>query len=420
MFKNWICVGALLAVSALSCSLFAASPDDFEVLNGPSVPGQLYVPPEAAESPRPLVLFLHGAGETGRNNRGQINGNIDNLLNASKDRGAFLYAPQATTVSGGIYNWDDMERTDTVMAVINGAIDEYNIDPDRVYITGLSMGGGGTWNMSSRYPERFAAAVPIAGVRAASDFDPSVMLEVPSWAFHARNDGVITKQRSRDRVNEMLVAAGEPTIDSFPANDDSSTTFEYQLQDLETGTDIQYTELPTGGHGIWGGVYNMPEVFDWMFAKSRVGDPYPTGDYNSDRGVGVHDLDLLIAAINDGSNEARFDLNGNGVVDVEDRDEWLSTFEQSLVGDANLDGTVDSGDLNIVGLNWQSDSVSGWAQGDFNGDGKVNSSDLNDVGRNWRVSGAAAAPASVPEPNGTLLAMLALVGLLARRRDCLS
>ncbi len=418
MLKHGTCVGALVAISSLCCSLFAASPDDFEVFSGPGVPGRLFVPSEAAtsETARPFFLFLHGAGESGLNNRNQINGNIDNLLSASKERGAFLYAPQAATQSGGIYEWDDRTRTDAVMSMVSNAVDQYNIDPDRVYITGLSMGGGGTWNMSTRYPDRFAAAVPIAGVRAASDFDPSVMLDTPSWAFHARNDTVITKQRSRDRVNEMLEAAGEPAIESFPADNDSATTFEFQFQDPQNGTDIKYTELPTGGHGIWGSVYNMPEVYDWMFTKSLVGVPYPTGDYNDNRGITARDLDLLIAAIKDGSNETEFDLDGNGVVDSEDRDQWLTTFKQSLLGDANLDGTVDSADLNIVGLNWQNASASGWSQGDFNGDGLVNSSDLNDVGRNWNASGAAAAPASVPEPTGALLVMLALAGMLASRR----
>ena len=88
-----------------------------------------------------MILFLHGAGETGSDNLLQINGNIDNLLSSAKERGAFLYAPQATTVAGSIFNWNDVDRTNGVMAKIDEVLANQNADQNRVYITGLSMGG---------------------------------------------------------------------------------------------------------------------------------------------------------------------------------------------------------------------------------------------------------------------------------------
>ena len=270
MLKLSVPVGCVFLLSVLlSLPLNAADPSDFVDFSTEGLPGQLFVPPEAEDSARPIIVFLHGAGETGTNNRSQINNNIDNLLSAAKDHGAFLYAPQATTVQGGIFNWNDQDRTAGVMTMVDQILSDRNADMDRVYITGLSMGGGGTWNMVSRYPDRFAAAVPIAGVRTANDFEPANMLGTPTWAFHARNDGVITRERSRGVVNDILSAAGEPTL-TFPDNRDRST-FEFVSETL----DLAYTEYPTGGHGIWPRVYSTPEVYDWMFAQS-VPEPHST------------------------------------------------------------------------------------------------------------------------------------------------
>ena len=164
----------------------AANVSDFINFSHPSVPGRLYVPPEAADptNPRPLILFLHGSGETGTNNLAQINGNIDNLLQGAKDNGAFLYAPQATT-----FTWADPTRTANVMSMIDQALLDFNVDPNRLYVTGLSMGGGGVWNMLNRFDDRFAAGVPIAAVSPGGDFDPANLVGKPTWAFHARDDG---------------------------------------------------------------------------------------------------------------------------------------------------------------------------------------------------------------------------------------
>jgi len=254
----------------------AADPNeflDFSTTDGPSVPGRLYVPPEAATSARPVIVFLHGAGEAGTNNFSQVGGNIDNLFAEAKRRGAFLYAPQAITNSPqGRFGWNSTVRTDLVLSKLDQILAEQNTDPNLVYITGLSMGGGGTWNMSSRYPNRFAAALPIAGVLTDTDYVPANQLEIPTWAFHARNDGVVTVRRSQGVVNDILTAAGESTL-TFPGRA-SAEVFEYVNDDLG----LRYTEFPTGGHGIWPAVYNTPEVYDWMFSHTlAVPEPSSMG-----------------------------------------------------------------------------------------------------------------------------------------------
>ena len=254
---------ALLATSftiiALASNAPGANPNDFLDFSDPSVPGRLYVPPEAAMSsePRPLILFLHGAGETGSNNSAQVNGNIDNLFDEAIERGAFLYAPQAIT-----RNWSDITRTSTVMDKIDEAIGMYNIDPDRLYITGLSMGGGGTWNMYNRHIDRFAASVPIAAISPSGDFDADRLVGKPSWAFHARNDGVVPTAATRGVVSTVLDAASAAGL-TYPGGRGNLDTFFYTNE----AVGINFTEFLSGGHGIWGPVYDTPELYEWMFSQ---------------------------------------------------------------------------------------------------------------------------------------------------------
>ncbi len=232
--------------------------DDFIEYNHPLVPGRLYVPPEANNEPRPLILFLHGAGETGTNNTSQVNGNIDNLLDEVMERGVFLYAPQAIT-----RNWSDTTRTSTVMSMIDQALTDFNVDMDRLYVTGLSMGGGGVWNMVNRYDDRFAAAVPIAGVAPGGDFDGGNLLGKPTWAFHARNDTTVPSTTSRNVVDDVLSAAAAAAL-IYPSTNDNFTTLRYTNPQVG----LNFSEWSVGGHGIWGPVYDIPEMYDWMFSKT--------------------------------------------------------------------------------------------------------------------------------------------------------
>lgn len=313
-------VVALFTGLLLAPFLRAADVSDFLDFSRTGLPGRLYVPPEAANlsEPRPLILFLHGAGETGSNNLAQINGNIDNLLQGAKDQGAFLYAPQATTRT-----WADPTRTTSVMEMIDEAILNQNVNPDRLYVTGLSMGGGGVWNMLNRFDDRFAAGLPIAAVTPGSDFDAGNLLGKPTWAFHARNDRTVSPQASRSVVDRILSAASGAPL-NYPTPAEQFSTLRYSNEPVG----LDYTEWPQGGHGIWGPVYDLPEVYDWMFSHTlspaepvlpagggqvyvnNAAPPYPIGDQGgnaiaADTGflaVGTIDLaDELVAATNAGT-----------------------------------------------------------------------------------------------------------------------
>ena len=222
-------------------------------IGSPLLPRRIYVPPEAANGPRPLILFLHGAGESGINNTAQVNGNIDNLLFEAKRRGAYLYAPQTNN------GWGNTTTNGRVMSMIDRAMFEQSINTNRLYVTGLSMGGGGAWNFLSFYGDRFAAGVPICGVAPMTGFLSSNLLDEPIWAFHARNDATVNVSNSRNRINGILAAAGQPPP-AYPGSGD----FQFDAATL----DLHYTEYASGGHGIWPRVYATPAMYDWLFAHA--------------------------------------------------------------------------------------------------------------------------------------------------------
>jgi hypothetical protein len=138
-------------------------------------------------------------------------------------------------------------------------------------------------------------------------------------------------------------------------------------------------------------------------------------DFDGDNDCDVADIDLFSVVP---PVDLRFDINGDGLVDLEDQREWLreagleNGFAGPLLGgDANLDGIVDAKDLNRIGLHWQIMEGMTWSQGDFDADGRVNAADLMHLGINWQQSVPQAA-VSVPEPTSYLLAVLGSCVLL--------
>jgi predicted peptidase len=255
------------SLQAANVSEFA----DFSLRSGTTtlLPGRLYIPPAAVTdpaTPRPFILFMHGAGESGVNNSAQVNGNIDNLLAEAKRRSAFLYAPQT---NGG---WNSATILDRVKTMIDQAVGQQPIDAARLYVTGLSMGGGGTWNMLNRYADFFAAAVPICGVSPATGFAASNLLDDSIWAFHARDDSVVSFQTTRNVVNEILTVAGA----DLPVYPDRRSTSDFIY--TTPAVDLNYVELGHGGHGIWPRVYSTPPLYDWLFAHTlAVPEPHTAG-----------------------------------------------------------------------------------------------------------------------------------------------
>ena len=144
-------------------------------------------------------------------------------------------------------------------------------------------------------------------------------------------------------------------------------------------------------------------------------------DFDNDNGCGLSDINLLMAEIVNGTNNFDFDINFDGAVDLGDRDAWLARAGSEnigapyLPGDANLDGAVVKEDLNVVGVNWQSDKI-GWDEGNFDAVSGVGKGDLNVVGVNWQRMSMSAAGA-VPEPSALLLALASILGFAFVRRQ---
>jgi predicted peptidase len=179
-----------------------------------ALPGLLHVPTEYASDPtalRPLILFFHGAGESGTDNFAQINGNIDNLLAAAKLRGAYLYAPQTDI------GWEDPTLLTDAMTMIDRAIADRSVDPKRIYVTGLSLGGGAVWNFLNLFPDRVAASVPISAVYPSASFVPANIVNEPIWAFTGRGDTTVPVSVTRSVINSLLVEAGLP-LPTYPTD----------------------------------------------------------------------------------------------------------------------------------------------------------------------------------------------------------
>jgi predicted esterase len=292
MKQLFMIMGLLAATFAASRGLSAAPVADFidfslrNASNQVLLPGRLYVPPEAAaqpDSPRPLMIFLHGSGANGTNNLAQLTHVVDQMLTEAKQRGAFLYAPQATST------WSSQLITGQVMTMVDRAISTLNADTNRVYLTGYSQGSHGTWTMLSRYDGRFAAAIPLSGGTVASDFMPSRLIDTPILTLHARDDATTSVTATRNILTNILRSAGESSPTYLAANNPatfflSNATIPFHIEFRELvhqqensidfllvnpKLDLIYYEPQLGGHSSLG-AFSAPPLYEWMFAHTLV------------------------------------------------------------------------------------------------------------------------------------------------------
>lgn len=175
----------------------------------------------------PVVIFLHGIGEIGADVNVLRNVGLPKVV---KGKPFVMVAPQCRAV------WWNLDALEAFYKVI---VNKYHIDPKRVYLTGLSMGGIETWEWAEAHPERFAAIVPIAGRGDVSR--ASKIKTLPVWAFHAANDPIVDVSGTRNIV----------------------TT----LQAL--GSNVKYTEYPDGGHDSWTRAYATADLYTWMVQQKR-------------------------------------------------------------------------------------------------------------------------------------------------------
>jgi predicted peptidase len=201
----------------------------------------------------PLVVFLHGAFGRGTDNKAQLRSGVDEFVKDAirKKHPCFLAVPQCPPDKQWTnVGWSDggrnvplaknpTEPLGLVLDLIEALGNEYRIDKDRIYLTGVSMGGYGTWDLLSRRPELFAAAIPIAG--GGDPAQAEKLAKLPIWTFHGDADRLVSIDRPRDMVAALKKAGGAPKI----------------------------TEYKGGSHDAWTATYKNPEVLDWLFEQKK-------------------------------------------------------------------------------------------------------------------------------------------------------
>ncbi|MEJ5258862.1 MAG: prolyl oligopeptidase family serine peptidase [Anaerohalosphaeraceae bacterium] len=197
----------------------------------------LYLPPDYEQKDSwPLLVFLHGAGERGSDlNRVKAHGPAK-LVEQGRDFPFVIVSPQCPEGQW----WPVLGRE--VLALIDEMLERYKIDPDRVYLTGLSMGGYGTWAIASAWPERFAAIAPICG--GGRPFTAANLKKVPVWAFHGAKDPVVPLSESQQMVDAVNRAGGKAKLTIYP--------------DAE--------------HDSWTQTYDNPELYQWLLSHRRERD----------------------------------------------------------------------------------------------------------------------------------------------------
>jgi predicted esterase len=246
-------------------------------LSGTTLPYRLFIPDAYSNAKHyPLLLILHGAGERGTDNNVQITNT--RMATCWADSAAqlkhpcFVVAPQCPP-NGGWSTGDPTSPIRAELATVNAILDslarEFPIDTNRIYVTGFSMGGNGTWEIIMRFPERFAAAVPMAGgVNPAYAYR---LATVPIWDFHGTVDQLVPVQYSRVMM-DSLHALGRSVVYTHCHNLDCSglpdSTIDMEVRSHE---ELFYTEVKNAGHtyGIWGTSSNYPFLPPWLFDKYK-------------------------------------------------------------------------------------------------------------------------------------------------------
>jgi predicted peptidase len=193
----------------------------------------LFLPSTYAVHPQrwPLMLFLHGAGERGEDLQLVKRHGVAKIVEEQPAFPLLVVSPQCPPTEA----W----APEPLLALLDDIEQHYDVDPERLYVTGLSMGGFGTWAVAIAAPDRFAAIAPICG-----GGDPSrvgVLRHLPVWAFHGARDPIVPLQRTVEIVEALR----------------------------QCGGNVRFTVYPEAGHDAWTATYANPELYAWFLAHTR-------------------------------------------------------------------------------------------------------------------------------------------------------
>jgi len=222
----------------------------------------------------PLILTLHGAGERGNNNERQIRYHKIATIWAKEQNQnrypCFILSPQCPLNSQWVnVDWGSEEYSidsisislelQAVKALVDSIVKKHPIDTSRIYITGLSMGGFGTWDFILRYPHKFAAAIPMSG--AGDPCKAERINHLPIWAFHGAQDITVPTAGSRKMISALLAINNNVFL--------TGQDFKHISAKNIHNAQILYTEYPQKAHVIWGKSYTNPLLIEWLFKQRR-------------------------------------------------------------------------------------------------------------------------------------------------------
>ncbi len=193
----------------------------------------LYLPEDYDQKEScPLLIFLHGAGERGTDLQRVKTHGPPKLIEQGQQFPFIVVSPQCPKGQW----WQTVE----VNALLDEIVEKYKVDEERVYLTGLSMGGFGTWGMAAYAPHRLAAIAPICG--GSETYWAKEFAHLPVWVFHGAKDGVVPLQRSEEMVEALK----------------------------KHGATVKFTVYPEANHDSWTETYNNPQLYDWLLEHKRV------------------------------------------------------------------------------------------------------------------------------------------------------
>jgi predicted peptidase len=245
MFR--VCTLPLILVFGLAAAAGCSRPTTgflsrtFKSADGKTSGYALFVPHDySPERPVPVILFLHGGGEAGTDGQKQIEVGLGPAIRVRAAAFPFLVVfPQAQErVPATFGTWiPGQPDGDRALAILDEVQKEYSTDRRRVYLTGISVGGFGTWQLAAASPGRWAAIVPVCGVGPRTKVD--ALKHLPCWCFHGDDDGNVSVEHSRGMVSALKGTGGEP----------------------------RYTEYPGVGHNCWDRAYATDELYDWLLRQ---------------------------------------------------------------------------------------------------------------------------------------------------------
>ena len=192
----------------------------------------IYFPQDySVKKPAPMLLFLHGAGERGEDLERVKKHGPPKLIAKGKHFPFIVVSPQCPA--------DQRWEPNQLLALLDQLQSEHAVDLHRVYVTGLSMGGFGSWALASYAPDRFAAIAPICG--GGEKFWVRRLKETPVWAFHGAKDTVVPLRRSEELVETLK----------------------------QQGGNVKFTIYPDATHDSWTATYDNPKLYEWFLEQKR-------------------------------------------------------------------------------------------------------------------------------------------------------